>query len=94
MNDQDLAAAIKTGDFAAAQPAIADYSRQVHAALDAASGPAAREAVFRQSIETLNQHLSLARVLRAHLAAQIQGNAGTCLYEQAQADRHCWQFEG
>jgi hypothetical protein len=94
MDDTELAASLKIGDFAAARPAIAGYSGQMQAALKAATGPAARAAIYREFIETLSQHLSLAQVLRAHLSAQIQGNAGSCLYESSTADRHCWQFEG
>ena len=94
MNDKTLAAALQNGDFVAAQSAIEEYGHQVEVALHSAAGTAARAAVYQESLSTLSQHLHLARVLRAHVAAQIQGNAGSCLYEPAEADRHCWQFEG
>jgi hypothetical protein len=95
MNDQALSQALQGGDFAAAQTAAADYGREVCDALQTTGDPSRRAAIHREALETLGNHLHLARVLRAHLAAQIQANVGSCLYAQpdAQADHHGWQVE-
>jgi hypothetical protein len=95
MNDQTLSQALQIGDFAAAQTAAADYGRVVCADLEGASDPARRAAICQEALETLETHVHLARVLRAHLAAQIQANAGSCLYAQpeAQANPPRWQVE-
>jgi hypothetical protein len=96
MNDQAIAQALQIGDFAAAQTAALDYGRGVRAALESTAGSDSRAAIYHAALEALQNHLHLARVLRAHLAAQVQANAGSCLYAQpdAQADRHRWQFQG
>jgi hypothetical protein len=95
MHDQALVDALRAGDFAAVQTAAVDYGRGVCTEMQAADDPARRASICREALETLQNHLHLARVLRAHLAAQIQANAGSCLYAQpdAQADRHRWQVE-
>jgi hypothetical protein len=95
MNDQALSQALQSGDFAAAQTAATDYGREVCGALLETDEPSRRAAIHREAVEILGNHLHLARVLRAHLAAQIQANAGSCLYAQpeAQADPHRWQIE-
>jgi hypothetical protein len=93
MDDQTLAQALQGADFETVQHAAVDYGRSVRAELAAAANPRHRAEIYREALETLQNHLHLARVLRAHLAAQIQGNAGSCLYAQPEADRHRWQFE-
>lgn len=96
MDDQALAQALKIGDFAAAQCAAEEYGRDIRAQLQTAADPDRRAAIYREGLEALRNHLHLARVLRAHLAAQAQSNAGSCVYaqQQSQADRHTWKFEG
>jgi hypothetical protein len=93
MDDQTLAQALQSADFETVQHAAVDYGRRVRTELAAAANPGHRAEIYREALETLQNHLHLARVLRAHLAAQIQGNAGSCLYAQPEADRHRWQFE-
>jgi hypothetical protein len=94
MHDQALAQALREGDFAAAQTAAAGYGQAVCAALQATADPARRASLYQEALETLQDHLHLARVLRAHLAAQIQANAGSCLYAQPDApEAHRWQWE-
>jgi hypothetical protein len=96
MNDQALSDALRAGDFAAVQSAAVDYGRGVCQELQAADDPGQRASIYQEAQETLQNHLHLARVLRAHLAAQIQANAGSCLYAQpdARANGHHWQFQG
>jgi hypothetical protein len=55
--------------------------------------PADRAAYVRQGLNRLQEHLSLARVLRAHLASQVQANSAACLYSQALGGNHSWLFE-
>jgi hypothetical protein len=95
MNDQALSDALQAGDFAAVQSAAVDYGRGVCTEMQAADDLARRASICQEALEALQNHLHLARVLRAHLASQIQANAGSCLYAQpdAQAGRHRWQLE-
>jgi hypothetical protein len=93
MDDQTLAQALQAADFETVQHAAVDYGRSVRTELDATTNPQRRIAIYEEALESLQNHLHLARVLRAHLAVQIQGNAGSCLYAQPEADRHRWQVE-
>ena len=95
MNDKALAQALQCADFVAAQCAAQEFGRGVHAEVDATADPLRRSAICQEALEMLHNHLHLARVLRAHLAAQLLANAASCLYSQpeAEADRPRWQFE-
>jgi hypothetical protein len=93
LNNQALAQALRSADFAATRSAADDYERSIHAELDVTIDPDRRAAIYQEALETLRNHLHLARVLRAHLAAQVHENAGSCLYAASEEDRHCWQFQ-
>jgi hypothetical protein len=55
--------------------------------------PAERADYVRQGLSRLQEHLSLARVLRAHLATQVQANSAVCLYHQASDRGNAWRFD-
>jgi len=93
MDDQALAQALKNADFVAVQCAALEFGNGVRAELDAAGDPLRRLAICQGALETLHMHLHLTRVLRAHLAAQLLANAGSCLYAEPETDGHCWKFE-
>lgn len=95
MDDQALALALRNADFAAAQGAVEQYGQDMRVQLLAATDPQQRAAIYQAGLETLRNHLHLARVLRAHLAAQVLSNAGSCAYAQeSQATGHSWKLEG
>ena len=94
MNDQALAQALKEGDFAAAGAAAGDYRISMQADFAAAETPERRATICAEAIETLQNHLHLARVLRAHLAAQMAANAGSCLYALPEDHDPRWQVKG
>ncbi len=58
-----------------------------------ALGPADRAAYVRQALNRLQEHLSFARVLRAHLASQVRANSAVCLYHQDPARGNSWHFD-
>ena len=58
-----------------------------------AATPAARTALVQGRLSRLQEHLSLARVLRAHLANELQMNTAVCLYQPAAGCGHSWNFE-
>ena len=93
MQEQQLAHALQAGDFETANRLSEEYGRSVLAQLRATPSPQARELIFRRAVENLNGYLSLARVLRAHIAARFSANSGQWLYQGAAPDRHCWDLE-
>ena len=87
--------ALQAGDFEEAQRLSVELGTAIRLEL-AAAGPSERVALFKQRISRFQEHLSLARVLRAHVASQVQGNAAACLYhtESGGGGDHCWRFDG
>lgn len=61
------------------------------------NAPAAASATGTRFLEMnlarLQEHLSLARILRAHLASQLQTNTAVFLYQNEADSKHCWRYE-
>ena len=57
-----------------------------------AVAPAERKCVVQKELGRLGEHLSLARVLRAHVASQLQNNTAA-LYHEAAGRPHSWRFD-
>jgi hypothetical protein len=93
MDTQDLARALQSGDFEAANPLAVAYGRGVMTELRAAVSAENREAIARPALEFLNNQLHLVRVLRAHLASRLRANSVPCGYQSVEPDKHCWRFE-
>jgi hypothetical protein len=87
-----LKQALTAGDFETVRQLSAPLGQSIIREA-AAAAPPDRAALVQQGLSRLQEHLSMARVLRAHLAAQLQTNTAVCLY-QPFADRdHSWHFE-
>jgi len=84
--------ALLAGDFDAAR----NLSRALGQAIirqASALAPTDSAVYVRQGLNRLQEHLNLARVLRAHLATQVQANSAACLYTQALGGNHSWLFD-
>ena len=92
MPTDDVKAALMAGDFDAAKRLALTFGRRAQADLRAAQDPQVRGEIFIGAVARLNDALSLARVLRAHLASQLQDNSTRLLYQAEQPNRHRWQF--
>jgi len=53
-----------------------------------------RGAFVERGLSRLSEHISFARVLRAHVASQLQENTTVCLYQSTGGDGHSWRFDG
>lgn len=91
--EAQLAQALRAADFDRANRLARQYGESARAALQAAES-GAREAIYREAVQSLDNHLHLARVLRAHLATEWRANSGTILYQSSDSERHLWQLEG
>jgi hypothetical protein len=89
MRAEQLTSALKAGDFEAAERIAIEYGHSVAAEMQAGGDTA----VLRQALDTFNDHLHLARVLRAHLAAQVHANSLAVEYQPAAPQGRHWQFE-
>jgi len=87
-----LRQALKAGDLDAAQQ-LGDTLGSAIARELAAAPSAVLPALFEQRIAMLQDNLSLARVLRAHLANQLQINTAVCVYQPALGGASSWGFD-
>jgi hypothetical protein len=83
---------LAAGDFETVSQ-LSDPLGQAIVAELAAAAPADRVALFEQRIGRLREHLSLARVLRAHLASEVQNNTAACLYHSTSDRDYSWRFD-
>jgi hypothetical protein len=84
--------ALLAGDFETARQQSTELGRAI--IRQASTLAASDRAVYvRQGLNRLQEHLSFARVLRAHLASQVQANSAVCLYHQASGGSHSWRFD-
>jgi hypothetical protein len=89
---QALTSALEAGDFETVQRLSVALGTAIRLEL-AVAAPAERVALFTQQLARLQEHLNLARVLRAHLASQVQSNTAACLYQTASGRPHSWRFD-
>jgi hypothetical protein len=90
--NEAVSRALQAGDFETARRLSVDLGSAIRLEL-AAARPAQRVLLFKQRIGSFQEHLSLARVLRAHVSSQLQTNAAACLYQPEQGGNHCWRFD-
>jgi hypothetical protein len=55
--------------------------------------PSERAALVQKGLTRLRDHLSLTRVLRAHVATKLQDNTTISLYQQCAGRGHSWRFD-
>jgi hypothetical protein len=84
--------ALAAGDFDTVSQLSDPLGKAIVAEL-AAAAPADRVILFEQHIARLGEHLSLTRVLRAHLASQLHENTAACLYQPTATDKNSWRFD-
>ncbi len=90
--EDQLRSALAAGDFAEAQRLLPAYSEEIVTLL---SAPLSRQEC-QQAIEAFHTLLSLARVMRAHMSAQLSTlERQSCYnYHIPSPDKHSWLFEG
>lgn len=90
--EERLKSAIAAGDFREAQRLLPAYSDEIAALF---SGGSSSRQERQQAIESFHNLLSLARVMRAHIGAQLTKlqRQSCCRYDMPSADRHSWHFE-
>jgi hypothetical protein len=91
--DAEVHRALAAGDFETAR----QLSRALGQAImrEASATPQSdRAALVQRRLSRLREHLSLARVLRAHIASHLQANAAAYLYRAISTSAHSWRFEG
>lgn len=87
-----VTSAIQSGDFEAAQPLIAEYGSAIQAKLRSAS-PHDRQLIFDHALETLHEHLRLARLMRSHMHLRLRQLSGESLYNGHAQPLHTWHLD-
>jgi hypothetical protein len=87
-----LRRALTAGDFDKAR-VLGEQLGQAIIRRASAAEPSARNAIAREGSARIKEHLSLARVMRAHLSSQLQNNTAAFLYQaDSSAHDHSWRF--
>jgi hypothetical protein len=92
MLQTDLINALKSKNFEEAIACAARLGEQALRDLKSAPDNETRTAIFRKNTAALADALHLARVLRAHLSAELNTNTGTLLYQQVDSERNRWRI--
>ncbi len=88
-----LASAVQSGNFEAAQPLIAEYGSTVQAQLRSAASAEERQRIYEHAFETLNEHLRLARLMRSHMHLRLRQLSGESLYNAHGQPLHTWRLD-
>jgi hypothetical protein len=93
MNKDDLKAALANRDFDRAQSLILAWGTSVKAEMRAASGQTERQRIFEEAVSFAEGNIYFARVIRAHIAAELHANSASFLYCDTDLERHRWQIQ-
>lgn len=88
-----LVSVIQAGDFEAAQPLIAEYGAAIQAEIRSSTAPEQRQSIFDRALNTLNEHLRLARLTRSHIHLRLLQLSGESLYASQPQSLHTWQLD-
>lgn len=90
-SEQQLKSALAAGDFTQVQHLLPAYTDEIGALF---AGRSSREE-RRQALEAFHNLLSLARVMRAHIGAQLSKlqRQSRYRYQTPSAEEHSWRFE-
>jgi len=89
---EELQRALNVRDFETARKLSRELGQAIILQASAAP-PCDRTALVQQGLSRLQDHLSLARVQRAHLVAQLQTTTAVCSYGENFANGHSWRFD-
>ena len=83
---------LREGDFDGAGRLSVELGQAI---IKNAPAPASADGArfLEENLGRLQEHLSLARILRAHLASQLQTNTAVFLYQNEADSKHCWRYE-
>jgi len=94
MTTDELKSALLDRDFDKAQSLINAWGASIRRAIKAAPGDAERYRILEDAQAFAEQHLYLARVVRAHIATELQANSASFLYASAELEQPRWRFRG
>ena len=98
MADNELAErlrhAIETGSFERATSLAQSYGDLIKTRLRAAKTPAEREAIASEASAFLQDRLHLARVMRSHIATEIDAAVRLASYSNTHHSENTWRLDG
>jgi hypothetical protein len=90
---EKLRRALEAGHFEAALPLIDEYGKAVREAMRLAGDDRTRVDILDRASSFLQDWLHLARVLRAHLSAQVADNSRLISYESGSSTKSTWRID-
>jgi hypothetical protein len=92
MTKEDLKTALLNRDFERAQTLIAEWGSSVKSAMKVATNESELRRVFEEAQALAQEYMCLARVVRAHIAAEWDSNSGSFLYRETELERPRFRF--
>jgi hypothetical protein len=93
MNGQELKTALANHDFDRAQALVPEWGKMVLTDMRSASGEAELRRILDGALAFAEDHVHLARVIRAHIASDLEANSASFLYRDADLEQHRWQLK-
>lgn len=90
--EEQLRRALAAGDFEEAQRLLPPYSKEVVTCL---ARPSTKQE-HQQALQSFHDLLSLARIMRAHISAQLAKlqHQSCYRYHNSGSEKHSWHFDG
>jgi len=85
-----LKAALLNRDFEQAQLLIAQWGKHVSAEIKSASSDGERRRILEEARLFAESSIYLTRVVRAHIATELQANSASFLYLDVEPEQHGW----
>ena len=93
MQKEELKTAFLNRDFDRAQALLNEWAQDVSVGIKAAQGDAQRRRIFDEACSFAEGNICLARVVRAHIATELQANSGSFLYQDSDLEPTRWQIK-
>jgi len=94
MTREELKDALLNRDFDRAQSLISAWGEAISRSMKAASGSAERYRILEDAQSFVEQHLYLARIVRARIATELQSNSASFLYSNTELEQPRWRVRG
>jgi len=94
MTSDQLRNALINRDFDQVQSLIGEWRKSILSALTTAPSAAERCMILDDARAFGEEHLYLARVVRAHIATELQANSASFVYAGTDLEQPRWRLQG
>ncbi len=89
----ELGSAVESGDLDTARRLVLAYREEMCTQIRLAGNLQELQRIFAAALQTLEDRLTLARIMRAHIFARLHAATGQVVYQSPCRERHTWRME-